>query len=432
MSDEQRERTRARRRSPGAVKHGRLKTRGPLALILSGIGLVVAVALVAGSSVAAVAAWDVLTSVNKGVKLSNEQSVAATIGEMEGGFNVLIVGSDSRAGQDAVFDSTAEGELNDVNILVHVAADHNSATVLSIPRDMVIPFADCEGGGGGWTGPINAVMNEGGLPCVVKTVEELTGLSIPFAVLTQFSGVINLSDAVGGVEVCVSTPIEDEYTQTFLDAGVHNLQGMAALQFLRTRHGVGDGSDLTRIGNQQIFMSALARKLQSAGTLSNPVTLYKIAKAAASSLTLSNSLNNVDTLVSLAMALKDIPLENIAFVQFPGSTGQTVAPYTGRVKPDMEAANAIFAAMLNDQPVQLTGTTAGSVVSDQPAPVQTPTPTATSKKKSSASKKTATPTATPTPTETIVPVEAAVLPSDIKGQTANQYTCSAGRTLDDQ
>ena len=93
-------------------------------------------------------------------------------------------------------------------------------------------------------------------------------------------GVAGLSEAVGGVEVCVADPIEDEYTGTFLDAGNHTLSGVAALQFLRTRHGVGDGSDLGRISNQQVFMSALARKLQGEGTLSDPVKLYSIAKAA--------------------------------------------------------------------------------------------------------------------------------------------------------
>ena len=91
---------------------------------------------------------------------------------------------------------------------------------------------------------INTVLSYGGIGCVVKTVEELTGVTIPFAGIVQFLGVAGLSEAVGGVEVCVAEPIEDEYTGPFLDAGNHTLSGIAALQFLRTRHGVGDGSDL--------------------------------------------------------------------------------------------------------------------------------------------------------------------------------------------
>ena len=92
----------------------------------------------------------------------------------------------------------------------------------------------------GGTDKLNTALAYGGLACTVKTVSELTGLEIPYAAVIEFNGVVAMSNAVGGVTVCVAEKIEDEYTGTFLDPGEHELEGMAALQFLRTRHGIAD------------------------------------------------------------------------------------------------------------------------------------------------------------------------------------------------
>jgi anionic cell wall polymer biosynthesis LytR-Cps2A-Psr (LCP) family protein len=252
---------------------------------------------------------------------------------------------------------------------------------------------------------------------VVLTVEELTGLSIPYAAVVQFDGVIELADALGGVDVCVAEEINDDFTQTYLTAGNHTLSGIAALQFLRTRHGVGDGSDLSRISNQQVFLSALVRKLKSEGTLTNPLTLYNLAKAAVSNLTLSESLNNVDTMVSIAMALRSIPLDRVVFVQYPGSTGGE-GIYLGKVAPKQEAADELFAALIADLPIALGGDTgAGSIKSGQiatdPVPTAAPRPTGTS---------TAVPTAPPVE---VLP-EPVVLSGQLLGQNAGEVTCSKG------
>ncbi|MET0726090.1 MAG: LCP family protein, partial [Leifsonia sp.] len=259
---------------------------------------------------------------------------------------------------------------------------------------------------------INTTLTYGGLPCTVLTVEKLTGLSIPFAAEIQFGGVIAMSNAVGGVPVCVAEKIEDEYTGTFLEPGEHTLSGVDALQFLRTRHGVGDGSDLTRISNQQVFLSSLVRTIKSAETLTNPVKLYSLAKAALGNMTLSDSLANVDRMVSIALALKDIDLNKIVFVQYP--TGST----EGGVQPLTAAADALDAALLADQPISLSGDTGGSVA-DPNAPADPAVP--------------ADPNATAAPADpnaTAAPTTA--LPSTVKGQTAGQYTCSNGRSLEDQ
>ncbi len=126
-----------------------------------------------------------------------------------------------------------------------------------------------------------------------------------------------MTNAVGGVDVCLASGINDPYTGINWPAGTRNIQGMEALQFLRTRHGVGDGSDLGRISNQQQYMSRLARKLMSEDVLSNPATLYKLATTTVENITPSQSLTNPLTLVQIALAMKNVPFEDIVFVQYP-------------------------------------------------------------------------------------------------------------------
>src|SRR5690606_12225948 len=204
----------------------------------------------------------------------------------EGGFNILIVGSDSREGQGDEFGDTDGAELNDVNMLLHVAEDRRSATLVSIPRDLVVPFPECEDGGPATGLPMINTLALGVLNCAVRTVQELTGLTIQFAGIIQFDGVIAMSNAVGGVDVCIDAPIFDPESGLHLkSAGTHTLQGWSALAFLRTRKGVGDGSDLGRINAQQVFLSSLVRKIKSDGTLGDLGKLWGLARAATEHMT---------------------------------------------------------------------------------------------------------------------------------------------------
>jgi anionic cell wall polymer biosynthesis LytR-Cps2A-Psr (LCP) family protein len=223
----------------------------------------------------------------------------------------------------------------------------------------------------------------------------------------QFDGVIQMSNAVGGVPVCVAGNIVDPYTGLNVKAGQNTLQGTQALAFLRTRHGVGDGSDLGRISNQQVFLSSLVRTIKSADTLSNPAKVYGIAKAAASNMSLSDSLNNLSTIASMAIAMKNINLNNVVFVQYPNHY------VAGGVAPTVNSATQLFTALTNDQPISLTGNTGVGSVADPNAPAATTPPSAGAPTSSSTS------TAVPSPTSSSVP-----LPSDVQGQTAGQYTCS--------
>ncbi|MFD3443220.1 LCP family protein [Microbacteriaceae bacterium 4G12] len=423
-------------RISGIARHGRLKRSNPMLALLKGLALVLAVLLVSGGTVAAVALWNIDRTIqSRSIDISggNGDDVPA-IGEFDGGVNLLLVGSDSGEGDPSY--GTREAELNDVTMLMHISEDHSNAVVVSIPRDLIIPIPSCTDEEGlkhpaVSADAINMTLTYGGLSCTVDTVEQLTGLEIPFAAKIEFSGVIEMSNAIGGVPVCVAEPIRDEKTDLELSAGEHTLQGKEALQFLRTRHGVGDGSDLGRISNQQVFLSSLVRTVKSSETLTNPAKLYGLAKAAADNMSLSTSLANYDTMVSIALTLRDIPLEKVAFVQYPGTTDGT-GIYTNRVKPLEADADVLFAKIRADEPVALSpdAVNIGSVPDpNAPAPTPGATPDAATPAPEASAPAVPEATGTPAPVPTAdagAPTDSP-LPSSISGQTAAEYTCSAGR-----
>lgn len=395
-----------------AARHGRLRRQSGLRFLAQVLAACVGVGVVSTVCIVAIAVSMIAGGARDAVDLGS--GPAPEISAIEGGVNILLAGSDSAEGSAAGAFGERSENLNDVTMLMHISDDHSTVEVVSFPRDLYVPIPSCTNPATGAvssavdSAKINTSLEAGGLACTVKTVEQLTGLQIPYAALIQFEGVIEMSNAVGGVDVCVASPIQDEYTGLNLGAGTHTLVGAEALAFLRTRHGVGDGSDLTRISSQQVYLSSLVRKVKSASTLSNPVNLYGLARAAVSNMQLSTSLENINTLVSIGLAVKDVDLAKVVFVQYP-----TFIEGNG-VYPSKEAASALNAALLADQPITLTGTTGGGAQ----APGATPAPTAAA----SADPAPAAPT-------TQGPV---TLPTDVSGQTAQQQTCTVGRPLSDQ
>jgi LCP family protein required for cell wall assembly len=355
------------------ARHGRLKRTNPWASLVKFVAAILAVLLVSGATVVAVALWQLERGIEVIDLAGTEATAAPNVGAYPGGYNFLIVGSDTREGQGGI-GGVNDGELNDVTMLLHVSEDHTSAVAVSIPRDMVVPIPACPNMEGGTydsmaAQPINVTLTYGGLPCTVLTVEKLTGLDIQFAGVVTFTGVIEMSNAVGGVDVCVDAPIDDPYSGLLIEkAGTVNLQGSQALAFLRSRHGVGDGSDLGRISSQQVYLSSLVRTLKSAETLTNLPRLYALANAATQNMTLSSNLKSIDTLVAIAQSLKDIPIERIVFVQYPGITG-VGGVYAGKVAPVTAKADALFDLIRADEPFTLNDTTNIGSVADPNAPV---------------------------------------------------------------
>ena len=410
--------------SHAPIRHGRLGTSHPFAMIAKVLAATVAVVAVSSGAVGALAVYGTLSNAGPGIHLTHAAGAsgapaAPSVGPIDGEVNLLLAGSDTRTGQvgfqtkSQLAGSSGIGN-NDVTMLLHVSADHTSATVVSFPRDLVsIPLC----GKGISSAMLNSTLSRG-LSCTVQTIEKMTGLTIPYAGVITFDGVTGMSNAVGGVTVCLATAVKDPYTDPQLDlaAGQQTLVGSTALSFLRSRHGVGDGSDLGRISNQQVFLSALTRKITSDGVLSNPLTLYKLANSALSNVKLSDTLTNPTTLVSIALALKGIDLSKIVFVQYP--TGSDPAN-PNRVVPLVAPAAALAAALHSNQPISLTGKLGRAAVADPNAAVPaTPAPSGAVAPSGSAA-----PSATATPAPSSI-----ALPSTISGQSAAQTTCTQGFT----
>ena len=180
-----------------------------------------------------------------------------------------------------------------------------------------------------------------------------------------------------------------------------------ALAFLRSRHAVGDGSDLGRISSQQVYLSSLVRKLEGTGTLNNPLTIYKLATAATQSMQLSSSLDSVTGMTQIALALKSIPPSHVVFVQYPGSTGGT-GIFAGKVQPNAALGSQLFDLIKADRPFTLGSQAANRGSESAPGGG----------------------TSTPAPTDT--PIANAAVINGLVGQSAAQVTCSKTRPLKNQ
>ncbi|QKW19805.1 LCP family protein [Kitasatospora sp. NA04385] len=237
--------------------------------------------------------------------------------------NILVIGTDSRVGLGREYGDEGSAGHADTTLLFHISKDRSNATVLSIPRDLMVQIPDCKTGDKGIPGEARAMFNtslgqDGRDPgCTWKTVEKLTGVRINHFMMVNFEAVKTLSTAVGGVEVCAATDIDDPYSHLKMSAGRHVVQGEEALAFVRTRHAVGFGGDLTRIPLQQQFISSMIRKMKSSDTLTSPAKLWDLADAATKALTVDDGIGSVNKLKDLALDISRIDTKNITFTTVP-------------------------------------------------------------------------------------------------------------------
>jgi LCP family protein required for cell wall assembly len=343
-------------------RHGNSKKPPRLGKIISFTLKTIAVGLGAILAITGITAFDVYNQINKDnivlvkstVTDDTDTEPAETPAGITGPINMLIVGSDTREGQDGVY-GKVESELADVIMLLHISADRTNASVVSFPRDLLVPIPSCPNPQGGSFSAmsrqmINSSIGYGGVACTHLTVQNFTGLEIPYVAMIDFKGVIEMSNAVGGVEVVIDKPINDPYTGLNLQAGTNTLQGPEALAFLRARKGVGDGSDLNRISNQQLFLRSLFSKVKNEGVLNNPLYLYSLASAAARNMRLSESMSDLGTMFNLATALREVDASQLAFLRVPvrGARGEGEA---GRLEPVTSQANGLFEQIRNDVPI---------------------------------------------------------------------------------
>ncbi|GAB7182798.1 LCP family protein [Kitasatospora sp. Ki12] len=262
---------------------------------------------------------DNLTSVK--VELGDEAERPKAAGEA---LNILVIGTDSREGLGREYGDEGSAGHADTTLLFHISKDRSNATVISLPRDLMVPIPECQNAQGkkipgSPRDEFNISLGQGGRDagCTWKTVEKNTGIRVDHFVQVNFQAVKTLSTAVGGVEVCAAKDINDSDSHLKMTKGRHVVQGEEALAFVRTRHAVGFGGDLSRIPLQQQFISSMIRKIKSDDTLTSPTKLFKLADAATKALTVDSGIGSVDKLKDLALDISKVDTKNITFATVP-------------------------------------------------------------------------------------------------------------------
>ncbi|HUY51935.1 MAG TPA: LCP family protein [Streptosporangiaceae bacterium] len=277
--------------------------------------------------------------------------------------NIMIIGSDTRNGQGKGFGQNLTTDQSDTLMILHIAADRKWADVMSIPRDSWVNIPACKMGDSQMSSPTTFKINEAfalgnlygnhtdlGVACTIKTLELDTGIHIDHFVSVNFAGFRDMVNAVGGVEECNTTAINDPKSGLYLSAGHHLLGGWEALAYVRARYTLGNGSDLERIGRQQAFMSSLITKVKS--KMLNPVAIYNFLDAATKSLTIDSQLGGIHGLYDLAMSVRSLPSSQVTFFTLPTYPRSLVVPTdTANVLWTQPEDSAIFQAFRNDTPV---------------------------------------------------------------------------------
>ncbi|MEU9384027.1 LCP family protein [Streptomyces sp. NPDC048279] len=239
------------------------------------------------------------------------------------GQNVLILGSDSRAGANAdLHTGRVSGARSDTALVLHIPQGRKKAVAVSIPRDTLVTRPKCTKADGSTAASakrvmFNSIYSQVGPACVVKTVEQISGVRMDHYVEVDFAGFKGLVDAIGGVTVTVDQDIHDSSSGLDLAKGTHKLNGTQSLEFVRTRHGIGDGSDLGRIGLQQQFMIALLAEIQKQDLLGSPVKAYKIADKLTAALTTDSELASLTKLAEFGRSLNGVNPSTMETIMLP-------------------------------------------------------------------------------------------------------------------
>lgn len=273
-------------------------------------------------------------NIHKGERESGDAKAQKTAANAAGQtpLNILLIGSDSRNSDENVKLGGAKYDrgsppLGDVQMLIHLSADRKSAAMVSIPRDTRVDIPKCTDPKTGKVYPAtNTIINEslarGGAGCTLATWENLTGVYIDHWLTIDFSGVVNMADAIGGVDVCVKQNVWDRPTAAVpggsglkMTAGTHKVKGEKALQWLRTRHAWG--SDPLRAKAQHMYLNSMIRTLKGQNVFTDTGRLMDLAEAATKSLTVSEEIGTPKKLYDLGMQLKSVPTDRITSLTMP-------------------------------------------------------------------------------------------------------------------
>ncbi|MFC7490243.1 MULTISPECIES: LCP family protein [unclassified Knoellia] len=267
-----------------------------------------------------------------------------------GPLNILLIGSDVRDGEGNEGYGSGDwepGQHSDTNILLHISGDRESVTMVSIPRDSMVPApVDCDADAPEAQWKVkqwNQNFNTGGPGCLIRTIEGNTDIFVNHFAVVDFGGFKDMVDALGGVPACTPVAIDDPKAKFTLSAGRHTLDGEQALGYVRTRYSVGDGSDIGRIKRQQAFMSSVAQKATQSSLLLRPDKLLRFLDAATQSLTTDPEFG-VGAMREVANSVKGIGVDKIQFVTVPT---EPYVPDPNRVQW-APAADRLWAAIRAD------------------------------------------------------------------------------------
>ncbi len=283
--------------------------------------------------------------------------------------NILVYGDDSRAGltpheQYILRTGDDQTDNTDTIMIVHISPGRHRLTVMSIPRDTMVPIYECDSGPG-YTGQqadlagavqINALLQIGGPTCLWKTVEQATGIRVDHFIGIGMLGFVKVVNDLGGVNVCVPFNVNDPVSGLNLSAGEHHINGIQALAFWRTREDIGNGSDLERIQRDQFMSAQVVKGVLHNGLLSNPIGLLDVVTDAAASMTTDAGMT-VSDLLQIGESFRSLSSQNVQFITAPN------APWTqnaNRVQFLQPQASQVFAAIARDQTVPKVSATPSS------------------------------------------------------------------------
>jgi LCP family protein required for cell wall assembly len=273
--------------------------------------------------------------------------------------NYLLVGSDTREGLTKEqmkllrvgSTKTAAGGRSDTMLLVHISKARDKAMIISLPRDSLVTIPAHRSTDGTrdiapYQQKLNAAFAFGGAPLLLQTVENETNIRIDHYIEVSFAGFAGIVDALGGVDVCSKTDINDPKSHLVMSAGVHTLDGVEALKYVRTRDFDGRG-DIGRMQRQQQFMSSVLRKATSSGVLLNPIKLVNFFNASIASIRTDSSLDQSD-LLTLAKQLKNLSPSKVRTLTIPLSNANGNVPGVGSVVVWDQALSADLWQRLRD------------------------------------------------------------------------------------
>ncbi|OIJ63795.1 LCP family protein [Streptomyces mangrovisoli] len=270
------------------------------------------------------------------------------------GMNVLLVGTDGRdkitpAERHRFHLGGAPCHCTDTIMIVHISADRERASVVSLPRDSYtrVPATSARPA---HAVKLNAAYAEGGPNLTVRTVEDMTHVKIDHYLEVDFTSFMKTVDVLGGVRICTPQPLKDSYTGLDLPAGTHTLMGGQALQYVRSRH-VDGASDLGRMKRQQRFLAALIERASSSGVLLNPMKFRDVTRAVLGSVRADKGFGT-DELIDLGRAMRNFSPSSSEFTTVPiGQMGYVVPGLGSTLKWDTEKADRLFAALRDDKPL---------------------------------------------------------------------------------